>query len=36
MLICFQHLSDPNVATRLCPWRDNRFTSGSFNPVLSY
>uniref|UniRef100_E6PDP0 Uncharacterized protein n=1 Tax=mine drainage metagenome TaxID=410659 RepID=E6PDP0_9ZZZZ len=35
-LICFQRLSDPNVATRPCSWRNNRFTSGSFDSVLSY
>ena len=31
-----QRLSHPNVATRRCPWQDNRCTSGSSNPVLSY
>jgi hypothetical protein len=35
-LICFQRLSVPNLATRLCSWRNNRFTRGSFDPVLSY
>ena len=35
-LRCFQRLSLPNSATRLCPWRDNRHTGGSFNQVLSY
>ena len=35
-LRCFQRLSDPDVATRLCRWRDNRFTSGPSDPVLSY
>ncbi len=35
-LRCFQRLSDPNVATRLCHWRDNRSTIGSSIPVLSY
>ena len=35
-LRCFQRLSRPNVATRLCRWRDNRSTRGSSTPVLSY
>ena len=35
-LRCFQRLSLPNIATRLCHWRDNRYTRGSFTPVLSY
>ena len=35
-LRCFQRLSLPNSATRLCPWRDNRHTGGPFNQVLSY
>ena len=35
-LRCFQRLSFPNVATLLCRWRDNRSTSGSSTPVLSY
>ncbi len=35
-LRCFQRLSIPNLATRLCRWSDNRYTRGSFNPVLSY
>ena len=35
-LRCFQRLSDPNVATRLCCWRNNRSTIGSSIPVLSY
>ncbi len=35
-LRCFQRLSLPNIATRRCHWRDNRNTSGSSNPVLSY
>jgi hypothetical protein len=35
-LRCFQRLSRPNVATRRCPWRDNRYTSGWSIPVLSY
>ena len=35
-LICFQRLSRPNLATRPCRRRDNRYTRGSFTPVLSY
>ena len=35
-LRCFQRLSAPNVATRQCPWQDNRSTRGSFISVLSY
>ena len=35
-LRCFQRLSLPNLATQLCPWRDNWCTRGSFTPVLSY
>ena len=35
-LICFQRLSLPNVATLRCRWRDNRYTRGWSNPVLSY
>ena len=35
-LRCFQRLSDPNLATQLCSWRNNWFTSGSSIPVLSY
>ena len=35
-LRCFQRLSLPTVATRLCRWRDNRSTRGSSTPVLSY
>jgi hypothetical protein len=35
-LRCFQRLSIPNLATRRCRWSDNRYTRGSFNPVLSY
>ncbi len=34
-LRCFQRLSHPDAATRRCPWRDNRYTGGSFIPVLS-
>jgi len=35
-LICFQRLSLPNVATRQCPWQNNRYTRGSSTLVLSY
>ena len=35
-LRCLQRFSLPNVATRHCHWRDNRYTRGSSNPVLSY
>ena len=35
-LRCLQRLSRPNVATRLCFWRNNRYTIGSSIPVLSY
>src|SRR4051812_45064951 len=35
-LICFQRFSLPDVATRRCRWRDNRYTRGPSNPVLSY
>ena len=35
-LRCFQRLSDPNIATRLCKWHHNRFTRGLSIPVLSY
>jgi hypothetical protein len=35
-LRCFQRLSRPKVATRRCRWRDNRHTSASSTPVLSY
>ena len=35
-LICLQRLSHPDLATRRCPWRDNRCTSGRSGPVLSY
>src|SRR5579872_2296485 len=35
-LRCFQRLSRPYLATRLCHWRDNRSTRGTFFPVLSY
>ena len=35
-LRCLQRLSLPNLATLLCHWYDNRLTSGSSSPVLSY
>ncbi len=35
-LRCFQRLSVPYLATRLCHWRDNRSTRGMSTPVLSY
>ena len=35
-LRCLQRLSLPDLATRLCSWRNNRCTSGQSNPVLSY
>jgi len=35
-LRCFQRFSRPDVATRHCRWRDNRYTSGRSIPVLSY
>jgi len=35
-LRCLQHFSRPDVATRRCRWRDNRYTRGPSNPVLSY
>ena len=35
-LRCFQRLSRPHLATRLCRWRDNRSTRGASTPVLSY
>ena len=35
-LICFQRLSLPDIATLQCSWRNNRYTSGRSNPVLSY
>ena len=36
VLRCFQRLSIPHIATLQCPRLDNRYTSGAFNPVLSY
>ena len=35
-LRCFQRLSLPYLATRLCSWHCNRCTSGMSIPVLSY
>ncbi len=35
-LRCLQRLSRPHVATRRCPERDNRNTSGASLPILSY
>ena len=35
-LRCLQRFSRPDVATRRCRWRDNRYTRGPSNPVLSY
>ena len=35
-LRCLQRFSLPDVATRRCRGRDNRYTRGPSNPVLSY
>ena len=35
-LRCLQRLSRPYIATLQCRWRDNRSTSGTSTPVLSY
>ena len=35
-LRCLQRLSLPDLATRPCPWQDNRYTRGQSIPVLSY
>ena len=35
-LRCFQRLSAPEMATRLCTWQYNRHTSAPSIPVLSY
>ena len=35
-LRCLQRLSRPDLATRLCTWQYNRYTSGQSTPVLSY
>ena len=34
MLRCFQHLSLPHIATQLCPWQNNWYTSGASIPPL--
>ncbi len=36
VLICFQHLSKPYVATLRCHERDNRNTRGTSLKILSY
>jgi hypothetical protein len=36
VLRCFQRLSEPDIATQLCPWQNNWYTRGLFIPVLSY
>ena len=33
---CFQRLSFPHLATRLCPWQNNRHTICASTSVLSY
>ena len=35
-LRCFQRLSRPYIATLLHRWHDDRYTRGTFTPVLSY
>ena len=35
-LRCLQRLSFPDLATRRCPERDSRHTSGRSSPILSY
>ena len=35
-LICFQQLSQPDIATLQCSWQNSRQTRGQFTPVLSY
>ena len=35
-LRCFQRLSRPYIATLRHPWQDDRYTRGTFTPVLSY
>ena len=35
-LRCLQRFSLPHVATQRYPWRDNWYTRGASNPVLSY
>ena len=36
ILRCFQHLSDPNLATQRCLWRNNWHTICLFPWILSY
>jgi len=36
VLRCLQRLSEPNVATQRCSWRNNWYTIGLAVPVLSY
>ena len=36
VLRCIQRLSDPDMATRRCSWRNSRQTRGRSNTVLSY
>jgi len=35
-LICFQCLSNNNVATQRCSWRNNWYTRGCLLLILSY
>jgi len=35
-LRCFQRLSEPDLATQRCHWRDSWQTRGRFREVLSY
>ena len=35
-LRCFQRLSARDIATGRYPWQDSPYTSGRFDPVLSY
>ena len=35
-LRCFQRLSQPDIATQQCPWRDNWYTIGPSFSILSY
>ncbi|RJO60852.1 hypothetical protein C4544_04415 [candidate division WS5 bacterium] len=36
VLICFQRLSIPDIATQQCSWQNNWHTIGRSIPVLSY
>jgi hypothetical protein len=36
VLRCLQLLSEPDLATQRCPWRDNWYTIGPAISVLSY